>query len=111
MIDNYIDESTLTHLSKKNHSVQVVLLSKVITKSIRLDLSKAMQQFGKFEWIRFERSHDRFLIIDGKKIYHLGASLKDLGRKWFAFSELNSKTMSEILLSINQVIENSNKEK
>lgn len=111
LIDNYIDESTLTHLSKKKHSVQVVLLSKVITKSISLDLSKAKQQFGKFEWIRFERSHDRFLIIDGKKIYHLGASLKDLGKKWFAFSELNSKTMSEILLSINQVIKNSNKEK
>lgn len=111
LIDNYIDESTLTHLSKKNQSVQVVLLSKVITKSISLDLSKAKQQFGKFEWICFERSHDRFLIIYGKKIYHLGASLKDLGKKWFAFSELNSKTMSEILLSINQVIKNSNTEK
>jgi hypothetical protein len=111
LIDNYIDESTLTHLSKKNHSVQVVLLSKSLTKTISLDLLKANQQFGKFEWIRFERSHDRFLIIDGKKIYHLGASLKDLGKKWFAFSELNSKTMSEILLSINQVIKNSNKEK
>ena len=104
-------ESTLTHLSKKNHSVQVVLLSKSLTKTISLDLLKANQQFGKFEWIRFERSHDRFLIIDGKKIYHLGASLKDLGKKWFAFSELNSKTMCEILDSINQVIKNSNKEK
>ena len=111
LIDNYIDESTLTHLSKKNHSVQVVLLSKSLTKTISLDLLKANQQFGKFEWIRFERSHDRFLIIDGKKIYHLGASLKDLGKKWFAFSELNSKTMCEILDSINQVIKNSNKEK
>ena len=110
LIDNYVDESTLTHLSKKKHSVQVVLLSKSLTKKISLDLSKANHQYGKFEWIRFERSHDRFLIIDGKKIYHLGASLKDLGKKWFAFSELNSKTMSEILLSINQVIKNSIKE-
>lgn len=80
------------------------MLSKSRTKKISLDLSKANHQYGKFEWIRFERSHDRFLIIDGKKIYHLGASLKELGKKWFAFSELNSKTMTEILLSINQVI-------
>ncbi len=111
LIDNYIDESTLSHLSKKKLSVNVVLLSKSLSKSLSLDLSKANQQFGKFDWIRFERSHDRFLIIDGKKIYHLGASLKDLGKKWFAFSELNTLTMCEILDSINQVIKNSNKEK
>jgi hypothetical protein len=111
LIDNYIDESTLIHLSKKKKSVKVVLLSKFISKSIRLDLAKANQQFGKFEWIRFERSHDRFLIIDGNKIYHLGASLKDLGKKWFAFSELNAITMSEILDSINQVIRNRANEK
>lgn len=92
LIDNYIDESTLTHLSKKkSFCTGVVLLSKSLTRKISLDLSKANQQFGKFEWIRFERSHDRFLIIDGKKIYHLGASLKDLGKKWFAFSELKFK--------------------
>lgn len=111
LIDNYIDESTLTHLSKKKLSVNVVLLSKSLTKKISLDLAKAKQQFGKFEWIRFDRSHDRFLIIDGKKVYHLGASLKDLGKKWFAFSELNTLTMCEILDSINQVIKNSNNEK
>lgn len=111
LIDNYIEESTLIHLSKKNQSVNVILLSKALSKSLSLDLAKANHQYGKFEWIRFDRSHDRFLIIDGRKVYHLGASLKDLGKKWFAFSELNSKTMSEILLSINQVIKNSNKEK
>jgi hypothetical protein len=73
-------ESTLIHLSKKKKSVKVVLLSKFITKSIRLDLSKANKQYGEIKWISFDRSHDRFLIIDGKKIYHLGASLKDLGK-------------------------------
>jgi hypothetical protein len=71
---------------------------------MRLDLAKANQQYGEIKWIPFDRSHDRFLIIDGSKIYHLGASLKDLGKKWFAFSELNPITMSEILVSINQVI-------
>ena len=106
LIDNYIDESTLTHLSKKKLSVNVVLLSKSLTKKISLDLAKANQQYGEIKWIRFDRSHDRFLIIDGNKIYHLGASLKDLGKKWFAFSELNAITMSEILDSINQVIRN-----
>ena len=111
LIDNYIEESTLIHLSKKNHSVNVILLSKALSKSLSLDLAKANHQYGKFEWIRFDRSHDRFLIIDGRKVYHLGASLKDLGKKWFAFSELNTLTMCEILDSINQVIKNSNNEK
>ena len=106
LIDNYIDASTLTHLYKKKLSVNVVLLSKSLTKKISLDLAKANQQYGEIKWIRFDRSHDRFLIIDGNKIYHLGASLKDLGKKWFAFSELNAITMSEILDSINQVIRN-----
>ena len=98
-------------MSKKNHSVNVILLSKALSKSLSLDLAKANHQYGKFEWIRFDRSHDRFLIIDGRKVYHLGASLKDLGKKWFAFSELNTLTMREILDLINQVIKNSNNEK
>jgi hypothetical protein len=85
LIDNYIDESTLTHLCKRNNGVKVLLLTKAINKQLALDLQKANEQYGGFEAKVFAISHDRFLIIDGKEVYHLGASLKDLGRKWLRF--------------------------
>lgn len=77
LIDNYIDESTLTHLSKKNKSVKVLLLTKNITKGLNLDIKKVNSQYGKFEVKSFSKSHDRFLIIDDSEVYHLGSSLKD----------------------------------
>jgi hypothetical protein len=88
LIDNYIDESTLIHLSKKQKNTKVVLLTKNISKTLILDIKKANEQFGNFDVYSFNASHDRFLIIDQTEIYHLGASLKDLGKKWFAFSIL-----------------------
>ena len=88
LIDNYIDESTLTHLAKKNEHVKVLLLSKTISKQLALDVKKANEQYGNFELREFSLSHDRFLIIDDSDVFHLGASLKDLGKKWFAFSKL-----------------------
>jgi hypothetical protein len=108
LIDNYIDENTLTHLAKKKKGVQVHLLSKTIQKQLALDVEKANAQYGNFEIKIFTRSHDRFLIIDGKEVYHLGASLKDLGKKhvvseaepWFAFSKLEAKSVESILNSI-----------
>jgi hypothetical protein len=91
LIDNYIDESTITHLAKKADKVKVVLFTKAIGKQLRLDLKKANEQYnGKFAVHPFKASHDRFLIIDQKELYHLGASLKDLGKKWFAFSRMDS---------------------
>jgi hypothetical protein len=81
LIDNYINEATITHLAKKEKVVRVSLLTKTISKQLELDIRKANEQFGGFEAKVFDKSHDRFLIIDGKEIYHLGASLKDLGRK------------------------------
>ncbi len=104
LIDNYIDESTLTHLAKKNKDVQVSLLSRVINKQLRLDVKKANEQYGHFEAKTFSQSHDRFLIIDGKEVYHLGASLKDLGKKWFAFSKMEAKSVEGILNSISEFI-------
>ena len=100
LIDNYIDESTLTHLAKKNKQVKVLLLSKTINKQLSLDVKKANEQYGNFEIKEFNKSHDRFLIIDNSEVYHLGASLKDLGRKWFAFSQLNKNSVESILKSI-----------
>jgi Virulence protein RhuM family len=104
LIDNYIDEITLTHLAKKNKSVKVLLLSKTAGKQINLDVQKANQQYGGFTLKPFTQSHDRFLIIDNTDVYHLGASLKDLGQKWFAFSKMDKSSVSSILNSISRLI-------
>src|SRR5690554_6663252 len=101
LIDNYIDENTFIHLSKKNKNVKVTLFTKSATKQLLLDLQKANEQYEGFEVKNFTQSHDRFLIIDNKEVYHLGASLKDLGRKWFAFSKLEKTSVQSILEKIN----------
>ena len=104
LIDNYIDENTLTHLAKKNKGVKVHLLTKNMNKQLQLDIQKANAQYGNFEAKTFAQSHDRFLIIDGKEVYHLGASLKDLGRKWFAFSKLDRSSVKNIINSIAKIV-------
>ncbi|MFZ5977747.1 MULTISPECIES: RhuM family protein [Hydrotalea] len=104
LIDNYIDETTLTHLAKKKKGVNVLLLTKTITKQLQLDVQKAKAQYENFELKTFTHSHDRFLIVDNKEVYHLGASLKDLGKKWFAFSKLEAKSVESILNSILEMI-------
>jgi hypothetical protein len=104
LIDNYIDENTLTHLAKKNKGVKVHLLAKTMNKQLILDVQKANKQYGNFEAKVFTQSHDRFLIIDGKEVYHLGASLKDLGKKWFAFSKLETKSVESIMNEIKELI-------
>lgn len=104
LIDNYIDETTLTHLSKKKKGVNVALLTKTITKQLNLDIQKANTQYGNITALTFAQSHDRFLIIDQKDIYHLGASLKDLGRKWFAFSKMETKSVQSIMNEIKELI-------
>jgi len=94
LIDNYIDESVLTMFSKKLKNVKVTLLTKNISKQLALDIAKFNQQYPIIEAKIFDLSHDRFLIIDGKDIYHLGASLKDLGKKWFAFSKMANEGLA-----------------
>ncbi len=93
LIDNYIDENTLIILSKKEANIKVLLLTKTISNQLKLDIEKANQQYGNFEAKEFNKSHDRFLIIDDCEIYHLGASLKDLGKKWFAFSKMETPVL------------------
>lgn len=104
LIDNYIDETTLTHLAKKKEGVNVLLLTKSISKQLSLDVKKANTQYGSFALKPFTQSHDRFLIIDEKDVYHLGASLKDLGKKWFAFSKLDKNSVGNIINSISELI-------
>jgi len=105
VIDNYIDDSTLTHLAKKNNGVKVILLTKSISKQLRLDVQKADAQYGDFNVKQFTQSHDRFIIIDGgKEIYHIGASLKDLGKKWFAFQKMDKDSVAGIISAISGLI-------
>ena len=103
LIDNFIDESVLVVLAKKNINVTVTILTKAITKQMVLDVKKANEQYPSIKIKEFSESHDRFLIIDEQEVYHLGASLKDLGKKWFAFSKLDKSSVS-ILNSILELI-------
>ncbi|WP_434581479.1 ORF6N domain-containing protein [Sulfurimonas sp. NW15] len=93
LIDNYVDETVLT-LFSKNQNTKVTIYTKTISKQLKLDLEKYNSQYNPIEIKKFENSHDRFLIIDEKEIYHIGASLKDLGKKWFAFSKMDSESLS-----------------
>ena len=91
LIDNYIDESVLT-LFSKNQNIKVTIYTKTITKQLKLDLEKYNSQYSNIEIKKFDSSHDRFLIVDEKEVYHIGASLKDLGKKWFGFSKMDSES-------------------
>lgn len=90
LIDNFIDESVLTLLSKRKANVSATIYTKENSKAFQLDLKKHNAQYPPVDVKHFADSHDRFLIIDNKELYHIGASLKDLGKKWFAFSRLDS---------------------
>lgn len=91
IIDNYIDDSVLVHLTKLNKTVKVTILTKTISKQLNLDVKKYNNQYPPIDIIEFKNSHDRFLIIDDNTVYHFGASLKDLGKKWFAFSKFDKE--------------------
>jgi len=88
LIDNYIDDTVLTLFSKRKKGISLTVLTKTVSKQMELDVKKYNEQFPKTEIKEFANSHDRFLIIDESTVYHLGASLKDLGKKWFAFSKM-----------------------
>ena len=89
LIDNYVDESVLLMLSKRNQGVTAKIYTSQITQQLRLDLQRHNTQYPPINIVRHTTSHDRFLIIDDTEVYHIGASLKDLGKKLFAFSKLN----------------------
>ncbi|OHD91362.1 MAG: DNA-binding protein [Sulfuricurvum sp. RIFOXYD2_FULL_44_160] len=89
LIDNYVDESVLVLLSKRIDGCRATIYTKTITSQLSLDLKKHNVQYPPIEIKEFSASHDRFLILDEEEIYHIGASLKDLGKKWFAFSKFD----------------------
>ena len=92
LIDNYIDETVFIIFSKYPN-IKIKIYTKTITKQLKLDFQKYQTQYKNIELFEFKNSHDRFLIIDKKEVYHLGASLKDLGKKWFAFSKFEIENL------------------
>ena len=89
LIDNYVDESTFVLFTKRDVNVNMKIYTKSVSKQLQLDLKKHNEQYQKIEVQKFDLSHDRFLIIDEKEVYHFGASLKDLAKKWFAVSKMD----------------------
>lgn len=89
LIDNYIDETVLNLFSKSSKNVTVLIYTAKISNRLQLDIDKYNAQYESIKVQQFSKSHDRFLIIDNSIIYHIGASLKDLGKRWFAFSKIN----------------------
>ncbi|WP_309402102.1 MULTISPECIES: virulence RhuM family protein [Bacteroides] len=89
LIDNYIDESVLLMLAKRNSGASATIFTGRITSQLQLDLDKYNDQYPPINIRTYANAHDRFIIIDETEVYHIGASLKDLGKKLFAFTKMN----------------------
>lgn len=89
LLDNYVDDTVLTLLGKRSDNVTATIHTKSISNQLRLDMQRYNSQYPRIEVELFSDAHDRFLIIDNVELYHIGASLKDLGKKWFAFSRMD----------------------
>ena len=96
LIDNYVDETVLTLFSKRKKGVNCTIYTKTISKQLKLDIDKHNEQYAPVIVKELKEAHDRFLIIDEAELYHIGASLKDLGKKWFAFSKMDAETVTII---------------
>ena len=99
LIDNYIDETVLALLDKRGFEVSATIYTKAIDRQLRLDVQRHNEQYSPIEIRLFGKAHDRFLIIDDS-VYHIGASLKDLGKKWFAFSLMRDLDPQELIQKI-----------
>jgi len=93
LIDNYVDERVLEMLTKRGKGVEATIYTQNVSKVLKQDVEKFNAQYPPLTMEKFNKSHDRFLIIDDENIYHFGASLKDLGKKWFAFSKMEMDTI------------------
>lgn len=102
LIDNYVDESVLTLLDKRGENVSATIYTQQISRQLRLDIDRHNSQYPPIEVSVFRRSHDRFLCVDDS-VYHVGASIKDLGKKWFAFSKMEDFKPEELVARINEV--------
>ncbi len=93
LIDNYIDDTVLTQLAKKKKNATVTIFTRKISKQLTLDAERFNEQYPTLKIKTLNKSHDRFIIIDESIVYHIGASLKDLGKKWFAFSRFETEAL------------------
>jgi len=101
LIDNYVDDTVLVLFTKRKKDVTVTIYAANISKALEADLKKFNAQYAPIEIKEFKNAHDRFMIIDDEDVYHLGASLKDLGKKWFAFSKFEKQAL-QILEKLNE---------
>lgn len=100
LIDNYVDETTLLMLSKRMQNVEATIYTSKVDKRLLLDIQKHNEEYSPIKLLEYKQAHDRFLLVD-TEVYHIGASLKDLGKKWFAFSRLHVEP-KELLERINK---------
>lgn len=101
LMDNYVDETVLTLLDKRGENVSATIYTQQVSRQFRLDVDRHNSQYPPIEISVFRRSHDRFLCIDDT-VYHVGASIKDLGKKWFAFSKMEDFKPEELVARINE---------
>ena len=99
LFDNYVDETVLTLLDKRPAGVKATIYTKQVSQQLQLDLTRHNAQYAPIDIKPFNKAHDRFLIIDDK-VYHIGASLKDLGKKWFAFSLMNDIAPADLIAKV-----------
>ena len=101
LIDNYVDETVLTLLDKRDNNVSAIIYTQQISRQFQLDIDRHNAQYAPIDVETFHLSHDRFLCIDDD-VYHIGASIKDLGKKWFGFSKMEILTPDELMERINR---------
>lgn len=101
LIDNYVDETVLTLLDKRDNNVSAIIYTQQISRQFQLDIDRHNAQYAPIDVETFHLSHDRFLCIDDD-VYHIGASIKDLGKKWFGFSKMEILTPDELVERINR---------
>ena len=101
LIDNYVDETVLTLLDKRDNNVSAIIYTQQISRQFQLDIDRHHAQYAPIDVETFHLSHDRFLCIDDD-VYHIGASIKDLGKKWFGFSKMEILTPDELMERINR---------
>ena len=100
-MDNYVDETVLTLLDKRDNNVSAIIYTQQISRQFQLDIDRHNAQYAPIDVETFRLSHDRFLCIDDD-VYHIGASIKDLGKKWFGFSKMEILTPDELVERINK---------
>lgn len=99
LIDNYVDDTVLTLLDKRSEGVSATIYTQRVSSQFQLDVDRHNSQYPLIEIKRFNKAHDRFLLIDNK-VYHIGASIKDLGKKWFGFTLMRDITATELIKKI-----------